>query len=145
MTPSELLASTLATSRLVQLLQVDTIAEPIRQAWWRRWPAKGYLLDLNEQPTGSMRGWDRVTPTPDGPAQLFHADGTTLGELLRCPACLTIHAAYAVLIAARPSRIRRPFRLAADTLTVAAAVPVLGQLLKAIAPRPPTPKTASPS
>lgn len=130
MIPFELLASTLAASRLVQLLQVDAIAESLRQAWWRRWPAPMYLLDGDECPTGSMDGWERVYPTADGSGQWFHRSGTPLGELLRCPACLTVHAAYAVLIAARPSRLRHPLRLAVDTLTVAAAVPILGQALR---------------
>lgn len=96
----------LATFRVTSLIVEDTITEPLREFWWRRFPTSGFYYekfrvnDTNDSHTvGFVKAWPfrrRVLNRSSG--NWVSDKSYKLGELIECPYCISVWVAAAATV-----------------------------------------------
>lgn len=96
----------LATFRVTSLIVEDTITEPLREFWWRRFPTSGFHYErwrvtqdeTQKQNNGTVRSWPFTRRVDHVGGMWVSLKSYKLGELIECPYCISVWVAAAATV-----------------------------------------------
>jgi hypothetical protein len=107
-----------ATFRITRLLNKDTILQEWRDdKLYPRFPYKGVVYVASDPKTDPLQppseGWLPIGTLPNGIPRLMHPNGTFIGNMWKCPWCLSVW--VSIILTVR----KNPYKWFVDCVAVA--------------------------